>query len=567
MTRVRPSLVPCVIILASAPGCGNDAVGPGLDLTVAIAAARDTVLAGDTVTLVADVRRRNGSTAPGANVTWLRSPGIPIGNGTTVTPVLPDSGLITIVANAQLEGVRGTATTLIDVVANSPPVITEASRSTPVAYDVDTVLLTATATDIESPVRITWTSSVDGILGTGDSVRWVPGPGTQGMHLITARATDAQGQRAEQLLQVEVLSTARFRWTLEAGSDMLASADDGTVYASLSWFSIGAIRPGGEVLWERSLPAQFWDHSSGLTLAPDGTAFVFVFHGTALALAPDGTKLWERTAVLGRDPHGRFALAPDGGLYAGGQHLGGNVTLRRLDPATGDILWSVERPGSYGGGPAVRPDGRVAFQFAFHTSGSSGAVQLLVEPTGVVLREDTLDARHRSHYMGAMGSDGDTYYPNGNAGLLTAIGPDGSFQWEREWEARIGEPVVAADGTVYVVAGGHARALAPDGTVLWQTALEGYSWIPRLALLADGSIWISLEPFVYRLDAATGALVETIRLKGEFGGSPLAVADDGTLYVVNGDRLIAIQGPAGLDASAPWPVWRRDNRRTASVPR
>ena len=45
------------------------------------------------------------------------------------------------------------------------------------------------------------------------------------MHLVTARVTDAQGQRAEALLQVEVLPTDRFRWM--AGSDMLALAIDG----------------------------------------------------------------------------------------------------------------------------------------------------------------------------------------------------------------------------------------------------------------------------------------------------------------------------------------------------
>jgi hypothetical protein len=49
--------------------------------------------------------------------------------------------------------------------------------------------------------------------------------------------------------------------------------------------------------------------------------------------------------------------------------------------------------------------------------------------------------------------------------------------------------------------------------------------------------------------------------------SALAVAPDGTVHLVTGEgRVEAVKGTVPLDPNAPWPIWRRDNRRTASVP-
>jgi hypothetical protein len=78
---------------------------------------------------------------------------------------------------------------------------------------------------------------------------------------------------------------------------------------------------------------------------------------------------------------------------------------------------------------------------------------------------------------------------------------------------------------------------------------------------------VGSDRFLTRFHAQTGAQLDQFEL-ADAVTSALAVATDGTLYVITGGhRIVAIDGGAPLDPGAAWPTWRRDNRRTASVPR
>lgn len=135
--------------------------------------------------------------------------------------------------------------------------------------------------------------------------------------------------------------------------------------------------------------------------------------------------------------------------------------------------------------------------------------------------------------------------------------------------------MVDADTVVYA-AGGVAspgqgttevKAITPEGSVRWSQLVTGKSYIPRLALLADGSLLVGAGRFLHRLASVSGTVLDSLEFPAKLQ-SGLAVADDATIYVVIGDgRLLALQGWAALDPDDPWPIWRRDNRRTASVPR
>jgi outer membrane protein assembly factor BamB len=191
-------------------------------------------------------------------------------------------------------------------------------------------------------------------------------------------------------------------------------------------------------------------------------------------------------------------------------------------------------------------------------------VELVVDEAGSIERETVLPVNYAAHYMAAADDSGRVYYP-APSGSMAVVADDGSIAWEGLGTSD--EPVIGADGTVYGVGGLSASAWAPDGASLWTTPLEGGSWVHRAALLSDGTLWVTKGRWLYRLSATTGALLETVELTEQVL-SPLAVAPDGTLYLMT-DRnvLLAIEGPAPLDPDAPWPIWRRDNRRTASVPR
>jgi hypothetical protein len=544
---------------------------PPLVVTASIGA--DTVLTGDSVTLSAAL----GDGQSADTVIWLERPGdIEVGQGLSIRARLATAGTHEFVVRAATaDGRTGRDSVTAVALANGAPVFTTVTAPAR-GYATDTLWLVATASDPESStVRLTWTSDRAGLLGEGDSLPWLPGNAMAGTHVVTVAAADPQGTRRDSTLTMSALSTERFLWSRTVpksqatNGDVLALGDDGTVFAGFQSGQLLTFSADGTPGWEFPTGANLFDHSTGLTIAPDGRVFVFNFQGNGYGLTATGGMIWQ-AQILGRDPHGRFTLGPDGSLFAAGndQQPGTNAWLRRLDPATGQVLWEVGG-GGYASGPALTADGTLSVQLFPAT--------LIVDTNGTVLRDDTLVAPLGSnfvaHYMSAVDAQGTAYFPSAS-GLLSAVRTDGSLAWQTQLLNRVGEPVIAADGTVFTTTTtsssggtGVAYAFGPDGSVKWQTPLAGYSWIPRLALLSDGTLWVALGWYLYRLSASTGALVETLEFAFPIT-SALAVDEAGVVYVTEGvQRVVAVQGPAPLEPNAPWPIWRRDNRRTASVPR
>lgn len=89
----------------------------------------------------------------------------------------------------------GSATTSISVFQNSPPLVSISSPSENQALAAgNEVTLAASAIDGEDgdvSHFITWTSSVEGTVGTGAVVSWTPTAG--GVHVITASVVDSAG--------------------------------------------------------------------------------------------------------------------------------------------------------------------------------------------------------------------------------------------------------------------------------------------------------------------------------------------------------------------------------------
>ena len=118
---------------------------------------------------------------------------------------------------------------------------------------------------------------------------------------------------------------------------------------------------------------------------------------------------------------------------------------------------------------------------------------------------------------------GGTVYIGVNKRLF-AINPDGTKQREIPTEIPIdSSPAVAADGTVYFGANVF-NAIKPDGNVLWHFWTSGY--IHSAPIIGkNGVVYVASD--IYKFFALKGA-------------SPLA--------------------------DAPWPMFRRDARRTGQMP-
>ena len=207
------------------------------------------------------------------------------------------------------------------------------------------------------------------------------------------------------------------RWVVRAGADGLSIGPDGTVYVG-SMNTITAIAADGSVRWSFTEPSVGQGVIAGPTVGPDGNIYVISDYGGlgAFALSPDGQLLWSNSgnptfaenAQTGVDivfgsgrlyaafdersigPNTMFGLSlggaqlwatgiggsddpfmqqqrqpatgVDGNLYLSAMGGGNGWGLRRVDPASGNVLWNYSPWPSNGmSPPSVGPDGSVYF--------------------------------------------------------------------------------------------------------------------------------------------------------------------------------------------------------------
>jgi hypothetical protein len=143
----------------------------------------------------------------------------------------------------------------------------------------------------------------------------------------------------------------------------------------------------------------------------------------------------------------------------------------------------------------------------------------------------------------------------------------GAVGWQYE-AGILTSPVVGADGTVYVMSSnndsGELLAIAPPGVLEWSFPFTGaIGGAPALA--ADGTVYFvagavpGTSQSTTTLSAVTsaGALVWTLDLEAlpsePFGGGPI-VGSDGMLYVTTSDTLFAVHPDGGVAWKYPFPV-------------
>jgi outer membrane protein assembly factor BamB len=133
--------------------------------------------------------------------------------------------------------------------------------------------------------------------------------------------------------------------------------------------------------------------------------------------------------------------------------------------------------------------------------------------------------------------------------VVTFLNPDGSEQMQvpLEIEKVTTAPAIGPDGTIYISgekpddATHRTRyvALNPDGSVRW--IFEKKDMVPGLAVGLDGNIYINdYKDKIYILDAATGQVLDDVRIKGDKPGQvelPPAVGPDGTVYWLSSGKM------------------------------
>ena len=595
-TDTLPLLLIASVVLVA--GCA-ERTSPNLPPSVQIVEGNGPLsrLVGDTLRLHAIATDPRDGTLPGDAIVWWGPGDTRLGEGDSLVLRLDAEDVFVVTARAtDREGLTAEDAIEVVVAGNTAPTVKLTSiRPWAGVYVTDQVTMVATAADAETGppagATVTWTSSLQGSLGTGDTLVLARGALQLGAHLITVRASDPQGNSGSDSATVRVLlDPTRLVWSRlyqhperdipdnapQPGGQprsypqgTVAVRDDGVIVLGVGPTAqncdldaggcLFALSPQGQVQWQASFPELFWIHSSGVTVAPDGSVFAFDFAGNGFAFDPGGALRWA-SQILGFDAHGRLALGADGALYAiGFAGFDAGSVIRRISPTDGTVMWELSSDSkNYHGGGIVAPDGQVVAQFhdTVFWASPQGAVNLKV---------GSVDGS--GNYQGAMDEPGTLYLSNSRE--LNAIAPDGSLSWSVPFPDTPTEPVIDADGTLFAATmwgGTVVKAVDAGGSVVWETAVEPGYW-PHLALTVDHVLYVSSDFCLTALSTIDGS----VRWQSEFASTIYAgpaVAPDGTVYVVTYDyRLLALRGDGPPDPNAPWPAWRGNSRRTASVRR
>lgn len=294
---------------------------------------------------------------------------------------------------------------------------------------------------------------------------------------------------------------------------------------------------------ENRRAAKKWDFSTG----PLGPLCKGCYYQEQIpAIGEDGT-------IYAAGARGVYALDPDGKqqwyFQNVSQPLGHPVHFVVVDDAQN--VWFDAANGNSGTGSVIRvgPEGQNE-----GTMGLTGPVTQIGEAYdgSIVASGAALDiigstVRRRPWQIGG---DFYSFIPDGGAyvtrGNLVALAPDHSVVWTKKIPA-IGEPVLSADGTIYVGGNSALTAVNPDGTGKWSFSVPNHI-VMSPSVANDGTIYFGCDDGnVYAL--APDGLLKWRFLAGGAVVSTPAIAKNGTLYFGSLDtKLYAV----GADGKLKW---------------
>jgi outer membrane protein assembly factor BamB len=222
----------------------------------------------------------------------------------------------------------------------------------------------------------------------------------------------------------------------------------------------------------------------GTPVVADGTAYAAAPGGTLRAIdAATGETVWSYDAGDG------FGAPPsyhDGSVYV----TAGTVT-HAVDAATGEARWT-RRATSASVSPANAGDGAVFV-------GVSNTLYALGVHTGTVLWREGVGGP----LAGAPAVRDGTVYAATEGGDLYAFETDGGIEWRAGTGASAAGPPVASDDGVFTVGGrGGVRAFTHDGDESWSEPLTAEVSVPHAVDLDH--VYVATEDAVHALRTSSG---------------------------------------------------------------
>ena len=231
------------------------------------------------------------------------------------------------------------------------------------------------------------------------------------------------------------------------------------------------------------------------------------------------------------------AIGPDGAIYVG--ILGGKFYA--LDGVTGKKKWKFETIHSIQSCPAISHNGGIVY-----VGTNGGKLYALQSATGDKLWEFSVSLGMFG--SPAIGADGTVYVGVHNSarnfyanGVYALDGKTGKKKWESPTTDHFGSaPAIGPDGTVYfgsyVPYGSKGRLTAIDkttGVVKWQFFTESGS--PQPSITSDGTVYVVDGRKMCALDANTGQEKWELSLDDYPSSYGIAIGADGTIYTGTND--------------------------------
>jgi hypothetical protein len=303
----------------------------------------------------------------------------------------------------------------------------------------------------------------------------------------------------------------------EVGGGIPAIGPEGIVYTSNC-----ALKLDGSLLWTTSIPSL-----SGAAIASDGSIYVGYANSRLYALNSDGSLKWEFDPETGLGSGDNYpALGDDGTIYV-------------------VFLYMEDGIPSYGRLYAIRPEGTVKWSYKIddwpYLSPSIGQDGVIYVSAGrgvyAISNDGTLKWAYRAaagYTVPVIASDGTIFIGDNNS--VYALDSDGQLKWDTGPIFDLPTAIsLGSGGTIYVTTKDKKlHALNSDGTLQWTYNFDAKLTEP--AVDKDGSVYLSTHyasttgHHIYAINN-DGSLKWTFPLSdNQSAGSPV-IGGEGILYV------------------------------------
>jgi outer membrane protein assembly factor BamB len=351
--------------------------------------------------------------------------------------------------------------------------------------------------------------------------------------------------------------------TLGARSDgALALADDGTIIAACQDGYVYAVDANGALQWKTYIGAT----QASPSIGSDGAIYIANNNGSVYALNRSGSIRWQSVVYRGNTVGHNAAAIGSSFLFTPSRD-----GLKAVNLSDGRVEWSAGIGAEQWGAVTLLADGTVLF-------GGRGRLNAVSTHGDMLWQYPRLtdEALQRNGGFPPPASfavvSGITPGPDHilfmgmGRNELAAVGQDGALRWQydsRGTSLNTASPIIAPDGTIYFAhADGHLYAFDSLGSKKWD--LEMAAAVAATPLLAaDGTIFVLGGHYLYAV-TPTGQVLAQHDVGSTITSSP-TLAPDGTVYVLNElGMLAAYSGGHGGLSDSPWPKFQADQANTGN---